>query len=339
VKRLNVTRWHLLFILVISILVCIFEFGNRQFKNQSYSEHIAKPVNAHQLQNFTRDLGYDDQIVTRRTIQVKLQTNNNITNNNITNNNMNKIFYQNKVAVLTYHHLDPVESSVTITPERFKSHLETLKNNGFHVISMEDFVGFLQKKNTVPPNAVVITFDDGYESVYKYAYPILKSEGMTATVFLIVSFIEDGSASQPSILNWKEIMEMHNDRFSFYSHSYNSHNSVVLKGKELAPLVDRLFNQSANRLETNNEYKTRIRSDIIKADSILNSKLGNKINLLCFPFGLFNRTVIDIANQSGIPFLFTGIEGFNTNKDKLIKRINVGSPYMSDKLLIYKISR
>jgi biofilm PGA synthesis lipoprotein PgaB len=249
-----------------------------------------------------------------------------------------KIYYKSKVAVLTYHHLDATESSVTITPERFKSHLHVLKSNGFNIISVEDFIAFLQKKKTVPPNAVVITFDDGYESVYKYAYPVLKSEGMVATVFLIVNYVDDGTLRQPSILNWKQITEMHNDGFSFYSHSYNSHGSLISKGKELSLLSNKMFLPSVNRIETDNEYKTRVRDDLTKADDILNTKLANKINLLCLPHGQYNNTLIKIANQAHISYLFTGNEGLNTDKVKLINRINAGSPYMSEKLLIKKLS-
>jgi poly-beta-1,6-N-acetyl-D-glucosamine N-deacetylase len=248
------------------------------------------------------------------------------------------IFYQKKVAVLTYHHLDPIESSVTITPERFRTHLMTLKKNGFHIISMDDFIAFLQKKKTLPPNSVLITFDDGYESVFKYAYPFMRSEALPATVFPIVSYIEDGTVRQPSILKWNEIIQMHKDGFSFYSHSYKSHGSVVINGKEFSELTVKKYKQSTNRLETDNEYITRISSDLTKANDILNAKLGNRVNLLCLPHGQYNQTLLNIANQLHILYLFTGIPGLNTEKSKLINRINAGSPYMSEKLLLKKLS-
>lgn len=250
------------------------------------------------------------------------------------------VYYRNKVAVLTYHHFDSAESSVTITPERFKSHLDTLKDHGFQVISMNDFIGFLQKKAAVPPNAVVLTFDDGYESVYKYAYPILKSEGLTGTTFMIVSYIEDGKAHQPSIMNWTEITAMHRDGFDFYSHSFNSHDSVYdSKGKEFSPLVLKQTVNPGHHQETDAQYKERIRNDLTKADDILNGKLGNSINMLCLPHGQYNATVLQAANQAGIPYLFTGNEGLNAAGDTILKRINAGSPYMTKELLIKRLSQ
>jgi biofilm PGA synthesis lipoprotein PgaB len=251
--------------------------------------------------------------------------------------NTAKVYYRDKVAVLTYHHLDPQESSVTITPERFESHLEMLKNRGFHVIPIEQFIDFLKYKKPVPPNAVVLTFDDGYESVYRYAYPLLQQEGMTATFFLIVGYIEDGAPHFPPILNWQEIEEMHGNGFSFYSHTYHSHESVFVKGKELSELTTKIVNPATGRLETDQEYRARIGADLAKADDMLRAKLGNQLNLLCLPHGQYNKTVIQAANQDGIPYLFTGTEGLNTNKETLIKRINAGSPYMTDKLLLSKL--
>ncbi|MBW5447654.1 polysaccharide deacetylase family protein [Cohnella sp. CFH 77786] len=306
-------------LIVAAVSAGLYLIGVSHYRNQSYPHHLLNPGPTRRNSGSTDRLSDQDEKPLFHPVT-------------------GKIYYQNKVAVLTYHHLDSAESSVTITPQRFRSHLEALKEYGFHVISMDDFVAFLEKKKPVPPNAVVITFDDGYESVYKYAYPILKSEGMTATVFLIVGYIEDGAVHQPLILNWKEIMEMHRAGFSFYSHSYRSHQDVKVNGIPTSPLVAKLYNPSANRLETEGEYEARIREDLSEADDILDARLGNRINLLCFPHGRYNSTLVKIARQSDIPYLFTGKEGLNTNRSTLINRINAGSPYVSAQRLIGRLS-
>ncbi|MFC5452441.1 polysaccharide deacetylase family protein [Paenibacillus aestuarii] len=340
-RRLKVRRCLVLLftiIVLIKIPSGISQFRTGNIQKQSYPEYMNAPAFAQAINEPANEItqytpNFNDELLQDNPHRMKTAP------TDKTINNKQEIYYQNKVAVLTYHHLDPVESFVTITPDRFKSHLVALKNNGFHVISIEDFVEFLQKKKAVSPNAVVITFDDGYESVYQYAYPVLKSEGMTATFFLIVSYIEDGTIRTPPILNWKEIIEMHNEGFSFYSHTFNSHETVASMKEEVSSkLTAKIFNSSANRFETESEYKSRIRNDLIKADDILNERLGNKMNLLCLPHGKYNQEVIDIAKQAQISFVFTGLEGLNTDNIKLIKRFNAGSPYMSDNLLIKKLS-
>ncbi len=240
--------------------------------------------------------------------------------------------YRNQVAVLTYHHIDPKESAYTISPQKFREHLEALQSQHYHVISMEDFIAFLQGKQSVPPNAVVITFDDGYESFYRYAYPELKKRGMTATNFLIVGDI-DTNNTRPSFLKWSEIIEMRHAGFSFYSHTYRSHNDKVV------PLTRRIFLKDKNRLETEEEYRSRIKNDLTKAERILREKLGNRLSLLCFPHGKFNKTVIDLGQQAGIQYFFTGEEGLNSKGDKVIKRIDAGDPWMSAERLVHKLNK
>jgi biofilm PGA synthesis lipoprotein PgaB len=223
--------------------------------------------------------------------------------------------------VLEYHHIDPNASDYTITPETFKSQLEALKANHYHVISMNDFVDFLNGKSKVPPDAVVLTFDDGYESFYKYAYPALKEQNMTATNFIIVSYL----GTKP-FLNWDEIQKMKADGFSFYSHTYKSHEfGVDQNGKPVSPLTDPIYLEGKNRMETDEEYKLRVKSDLAQADKIIQDHLGIQEKLFCFPHGRYNDALIHIGDQLGYKYYFTGLDGLNTPGTKLVKRINAGS--------------
>lgn len=241
--------------------------------------------------------------------------------------------FSNRVAVLEYHHIDPTESEYTITPDTFQKHLEALKANHYHVISMKEFVDFLNGKSSVPPDSVVLTFDDGYESFYKYAYPALKQQKMTATNFIIVNYL--GTNPGTPFLNWDEIQTMKNDGFDFYSHTYNSHDfSVDQNGNPISPLTNPIFLKDQNRMETEKEYKQRVKADLEEAEEIIQMKLGNQDKLFCFPHGRYNKTLIDIGDQLGYKYYFTGLDGLNTSGTKLIKRVNVGSADITAKSLL-----
>ncbi|MFD0681969.1 MULTISPECIES: polysaccharide deacetylase family protein [unclassified Paenibacillus] len=245
------------------------------------------------------------------------------------------IHYKNQAAVLEYHDIDPHESEYSISPERFELHLKALKENHYNVVSMEDFSYFLKKEKELPPNAVVITFDDGYESFYKYAYPILTKEKMMATMFLIVGYV-----GKPPFMTWEQITTMKQQGYSFYSHTYNAHNPVMgAKGRQVTPLTEPIFLTDQKRVETEEEYIARIKNDISKANQICGEKIGNQLKLLCFPHGKYTDQLIKLAKEEGIDYFITGNDGLNSPGDTQIKRIIAGAPYVTPDKLINKMNQ
>jgi biofilm PGA synthesis lipoprotein PgaB len=95
-----------------------------------------------------------------------------------------------QAVVLMYHHISnhPV-GKIIITPELFGQHLNILQKEGYHVISLEQYASFLEGKSVIPVKSAVITFDDGNESFYTYAYPQLLKKHMPATDFVIVGLV------------------------------------------------------------------------------------------------------------------------------------------------------
>lgn len=73
--------------------------------------------------------------------------------------------------------------------DSFSSHMEHLKRF-YNVIPLARLVESYRQKRDLPPNAAVITIDDGYESNYSLAYPVLKKFDVPATIFLTAGFID-----------------------------------------------------------------------------------------------------------------------------------------------------
>ncbi|UKS29721.1 polysaccharide deacetylase family protein [Paenibacillus sp. HWE-109] len=247
------------------------------------------------------------------------------------------IHYTNKALFLTYHHLDDQESFITITPNKFKQHLQVLQDNQYNVITIEDYACFHAHRKALPPNAVVITFDDGYRSFYEKAYPMLKQMGYPATNFVIVSDVDSDNPSLP-FLTWPQIVEMKRDGFSFYSHTYDLHQKKRDEaGNLVPPLTNRIYLPKEQRMESEEEKRQRVGGDLLLGEALLRSKLHNQLSLLCFPLGEYNQPVIDDAKQLGFSLFLTTREGINTGSSEEITRISAGMPYVSADILLKKL--
>ncbi|ADG05292.1 polysaccharide deacetylase [Kyrpidia tusciae DSM 2912] len=249
--------------------------------------------------------------------------------------------YRNRVLVLMYHHIDPHESDMTISPERFADHMNALQRAGYHVIGLDKLLRFALYGNPVPDNAVVITFDDGYRSFYQYAYPRLKEHHYPATNFIIVKSTDSPAPGSIPHLTWAEMMQMKKDGMTFCNHTYNLHGLAVVDaaGHRKPALAHEIFLPDKGRTETNREYEERIRRDLALAQSRLDAELGEQPKALAFPFGAYNDTVIKVAESLGIQLFFTVKPGINPPHRTLFDRIDAGTPTLTGQGLLEVLSR
>jgi peptidoglycan/xylan/chitin deacetylase (PgdA/CDA1 family) len=97
-------------------------------------------------------------------------------------------------SVLAYHQIDKgVELGVnSIPPDVFERQIRLIVSQGYTTITPDGLINALSSHfsaGSLPRQPILLTFDDGYESFYTYAYPILKKYGLTATVFIPAGYI------------------------------------------------------------------------------------------------------------------------------------------------------
>ncbi|MDI3257975.1 MAG: polysaccharide deacetylase family protein [Kyrpidia sp.] len=239
--------------------------------------------------------------------------------------------YRDRVLVLMYHHIDPREDPMTISPSRFSDQMDALQRGGYHVIGMDKLLDFAVDGEPVPDNAVVITFDDGYESFYRYAYPILKNHHFSATNFIIVKATDSPDPNALPHLTWAEMRQMREDGMRFGSHTYDLHHMAAVNASGLLQpaLAHPIFLRGKGRVETEREYEERVRNDLALAQERLDAELGKQPRVLAFPYGAYNDTVVEIGRSLGIQLFFTVKEGFNRPKHTVLDRINAGTPTLT----------
>jgi peptidoglycan/xylan/chitin deacetylase (PgdA/CDA1 family) len=92
---------------------------------------------------------------------------------------------------------------MSVSSENFAAQLDWLARNDYRVIPLSQLLGFLQGKEALPKRSVVITMDDGYDSVHRHALPLLRKHGFPATLFVYTDFIGAGDG-----LSWNQLAEL-----------------------------------------------------------------------------------------------------------------------------------
>lgn len=246
------------------------------------------------------------------------------------------VYYENQAIVLMYHHIDEQEKSdATISPEKFESHMQMLLDQHYNIINMQQFIDFIQEDTPIPENAVLITFDDGYESFYTEAYPILKKYNVVASHFIIGHTSDFLNPEALPHLTWDQMREMDADGMNFYNHTYDSHRYATVDslGEQGPLLTNPLYIEDQQRTETEDEYKARIYDDLRIMEQRLADELGEQDKLLAFPFGAYNEEVVEVGKQLDIQLFFTTVPGINQSGYTLIYRINAGSPHIDADVL------
>ncbi|WDV47734.1 polysaccharide deacetylase family protein [Clostridiaceae bacterium M8S5] len=222
------------------------------------------------------------------------------------------------VKVLMYHHLIKNQDNkykdncAILDVELFEEHMKILKDNNVNVIDIEELEEFLDSKKELPPNSVLITFDDGYKSNVTHAYPILKKYGFKATIFLVTAYSPKDTEKIPGItfphISFKEIEET-KDVFTYASHTHDFHKMDENKKGYLV-------------CKTEEE----IQKDLQKSIDLLKTKY------LAYPYGQYNEDTKKILKKLGITMAFTVKSGsVNLGDDKLeINRFPI-TPHVSAK--------
>lgn len=198
------------------------------------------------------------------------------------------------IPILVYHNLSMIPGSMNMTPAKVEAEIKLLKDNGFTIIPLKEAVEYLQgTRASLPSKAVVITADDGWESDYKYLFPIVKKYNIPVTLFIYPETISAGK----NALTWDQLKEMQaTGLFDVQGHTYSHPNFKVMK-RHLSP----------------DKYATFVTKELVSSKKILEDKMNKKIDYLAWPFGIYDDYLEAQAANAGYVMAFT-IDARTANK-------------------------
>ena len=191
-----------------------------------------------------------------------------------------------QVVVLMYHRVEPATNTagaLNIPPEQFEQHMQTIKDRGLAVISMQDFLAWRRGEKSIPPRSVLITIDDGYVSSFDTARPILKKFGYPWTCFVYTKFIGSGGKS----ISWEQLGQLRDEGVEIGCHTI-SH-----------------INLRDQRNKTPEAYTQWLRDELINSKQIIEQKLGIKCVTFAYPEGRYNSHVLELVKEAGYDAAFT----------------------------------
>jgi biofilm PGA synthesis lipoprotein PgaB len=233
------------------------------------------------------------------------------------------VYYRNLVVVLTWHDVEPHGHYDTISASQFAAQMAALQADGFHPIPPSRLAPFLAGRASVPPNAVLLTFDNGTEGVYRYAFPVLRRYRFPFLLFPIFG----RTGVDPGFLTSAQIRALvASGLCTLGSHTYQEHNGLP-SGPGTSGPADVVRRWTGKGWETWSQYDARVLADARRAQAAIRRYMGRPEPYFSDPFGQYTPRLLALLRQAGFTEDFTTL-GWGVvagaPADRL-PRINVGT--------------
>jgi peptidoglycan/xylan/chitin deacetylase (PgdA/CDA1 family) len=181
--------------------------------------------------------------------------------------------------ILVFHAIENSLAPDSFPPDLFARGMAMLQEAGYRTIPLLDLVACLRNGARPPAGSFVLTFDDGYRSVYEHAAPILARYNWTATVFLLGGArprrAESAGPLEMSgrpLLRWREIDEMRNAGLAFGAHTLTHPDLTRLSAREAE-------------------------DEIVGSKAALEEMLGERVRAFAYPFGRYDASTREIVRR------------------------------------------
>jgi peptidoglycan/xylan/chitin deacetylase (PgdA/CDA1 family) len=188
-----------------------------------------------------------------------------------------------------------------ITPAAFEAQMKELKDRGITVIGMQDLLAWKRGEKNIPPRCAVITFDDGLKSQYEVAWPMMKKFGYTFTMFIYTEGVRGGLFGGGEAITWEQLADMRDNGIDIEAHSA-THQDL----REGHPVTIREPDgKKVRKRLTGAEYEQFLQNELVGCKTLLEQRLGIKVNCFAVPYGFYNAHVKEIARNAGYEAMFT----------------------------------
>ena len=253
-----------------------------------------------------------------------------------------------QVPILMYHDFREEAvpgNNVVMSVATFRVHMQAIYDRGFSTVTFRCLIDFVDYGTPLPPNPIVITFDDGYMSNLIYAAPILEEFGLRATINVIGisrGRITYRGTDIPIIphFGWDDVRPwVERGVIQIGHHSYDMHRWHRLPGEPWR------YGVLPMEGECDEAYKEALTADFERLRNIIYEELGKGVYVFAYTYGLYNAQAEEILQGLGVRVTLSVHADTNTIVQGdpgslfLLNRLNMTEGVDIDRLLDYLHTR
>ena len=199
----------------------------------------------------------------------------------------------------------PVFVFHAVEHERLERQLRHLEENGYRTLrSADELLVRLNGEQPLEPRSVLLTFDDGLESLYTVAFPLLRAHGMAAVAFVVPGFI-----GHPGFCTWDQLREMHESGVIDVQ-SHTLFHRYAPRWPRIVPCLD-----AAERCQDEAQRFPSMAEDYRLTRERIEERLGAPVRHLCYPDYDGTAESMAMARETGYVSNFWGlVQGRGVNR-------------------------
>jgi len=211
------------------------------------------------------------------------------------------------IPILLYHNVDG-KGPFSIDAKTLREHFQLIRDRGIRVIPLSELIKRLEHPVPYRDRVIVITFDDGYGSMYTKLLPLVREFGYPITLFV---YTDNIFIKSTKYLTWNNLRIMDRAGIDVQSHS--------ISHADLSRLSER-DDQAARK---------QLFEEIYLSKRIIELYTGKRVDFFAFPYGRYVLNTIDLTQKSGYRRVFSTDYGSNiiTRDNFCLRRHHIKSNF------------
>lgn len=207
---------------------------------------------------------------------------------------------------------DKLPPPLFVSLENFLAQMAYLYENQYHTLTLSEVINYYYNGAALPEKSILLTFDDCYQSIGLYAYPVLKKYGFHAVAFVVTGWLNTERKPfdpEKSVCLTEEELGGMTDVFEYANHTDQFHTRTTASVSIMMEAGDKQFSDDL---------------DLCNSSPVIQAK-----DVFAYPFGLYADRNVALLRNKGFRLAFTSENGRNdSNTDPLLLKRNVVPHFM-----------